>query len=168
MREKFEKIETTKMSSRGQIVIPENVRRAMSVKEGTIFAVFNDENILILEKIEMPSKERAIKKKEAMSERSSSHLSIKRIMEILKENKKEIKMYSVKKLGVFGSFLKGEQRVKSDIDVIVEFERTNFDNFMGLKLFLEKLFNRNIDLIVERTLKPEFKYVKREAKYVGY
>ncbi len=89
-------------------------------------------------------------------------------MEILKENKKEIKMYSVKKLGVFGSFLKGEQRVKSDIDVIVEFERTNFDNFMGLKLFLEKLFNRNIDLIVERTLKPEFKYVKREAKYVGY
>jgi len=162
-----ERIETTIMSSRGQIVIPMNARRTMDADEGTIFAVIGNENTLILKKIDMPSKEKLIEETKEI-ENGRKELNIKKIIKILRKNKEEIKMYAVKRLGVFGSFLKEKQKKESDIDVLVKFERNNFDNFMGLKLYLEKLFNKKVDLIIERSLKPELKYVKKEAQYVKY
>lgn len=101
-----------------------------------------------------------------MARKNNKKLNVKEIVVTLNDNKEEIDMYSVKKLGVFGSYAKGKQNGKSDIDFLVSFNRTNFDNYMGLKLFLEKLFKRKVDLVVERTLKPDFKYVRKEAIYV--
>ncbi|MBI2142837.1 AbrB/MazE/SpoVT family DNA-binding domain-containing protein [Candidatus Woesearchaeota archaeon] len=54
-------METTKMSSRGQVVIPENVRAAVSASEGTLFAVVGSRDTIVLKKIGMPSKEALIK-----------------------------------------------------------------------------------------------------------
>lgn len=51
------KIETTKMSSRGQIVIPQNVRAEINAEEGTIFLVMTSGDTLVLKKVETPSKE---------------------------------------------------------------------------------------------------------------
>lgn len=77
-----------------------------------------------------------------------------------------LRTYGVKKLGLFGSFLKGKTHKKSDMDFVVVFEQPNFDNYINLKFLLEKLFKRKIDLVIEKDLKPGFRYVKEEAKYV--
>lgn len=103
---------------------------------------------------------------EKKAKKNIKNLGIKEIVGTLKDNKKEIKMYSVDKLGVFGSYSKGKQDKMSDIDFLVKFEKNNFDNYIGLKLFLEKLFKKKVDLVIERNLKSDFKYVKKEAIYV--
>ncbi|MBN2422958.1 AbrB/MazE/SpoVT family DNA-binding domain-containing protein [Candidatus Woesearchaeota archaeon] len=53
-------IETVKMSSKGQIVIPSEIRDLIGANEGTVFAVTNDKNTVILKKIDLPSKEELI------------------------------------------------------------------------------------------------------------
>jgi len=53
-------IETVKMSSKGQIVIPQGIREEINADEGTLFAVVSGKNSVILKKIETPSKEELI------------------------------------------------------------------------------------------------------------
>lgn len=48
--------------------------------------------------------------------------------------------YKVRKIGLFGSYVKNEQTSLSDIDFLVEFEEPTFDNYMDLVFFLEKSF----------------------------
>ena len=67
---------------------------------------------------------------------------------------------------MFGSFAKGKQHKKSDIDILVSFKNINLDNYENLLYLLEKVFKRKIDLIIEKDLHPAFSYVKKEAKYV--
>ena len=59
------------------------------------------------------------------------------------------KDFGVKRIGIFGSFARGEQKPTSDIDVLVEFEQgqATFDNFMRLAFYLEDLFSRKVDLL---------------------
>ncbi|MEK6922231.1 MAG: hypothetical protein AABX08_00340 [Nanoarchaeota archaeon] len=54
-------IETIKMSSKGQIVIPQRIREELRAEEGSMFAVISSRNSVILKKIETPSKEDLIK-----------------------------------------------------------------------------------------------------------
>lgn len=78
------------------------------------------------------------------------------------------KKYGIKRIGVFGSFAKNEQKETSDIDVLVEFEKgaKTFDNYMDLKFFLEELFGRKVDLVIFDALKPDIKdRVLREVRY---
>ncbi len=90
-------------------------------------------------------------------------------IEILKENEYIIRQkYGVKKIGVFGSFARGEGKEDSDIDVLVEFEsgRKTFDNYMELKFFLEDLYKRRIDLVTVEALRPQLKEdILREVSY---
>ncbi|MFW5846918.1 MAG: nucleotidyltransferase family protein [Nanoarchaeota archaeon] len=88
-----------------------------------------------------------------------------KIIEKIERNKDKIREKGVKKIGIFGSAIKGK-RNPSDIDVLVEFQNINSDNFFDLLFFLQKLFRKKIDLVIESDLKPELKYVKKEAKYV--
>ena len=53
--------ETIKMSSRGQIVIPRDIREELKASEGTIFSVVSARDTIILKKISTPSKEELIK-----------------------------------------------------------------------------------------------------------
>lgn len=62
------KVETTKMSSRGQVVIPFDIRKEIKAEEGTIFLVIASGEDLILKKIKMPSKKELIKDLKKMSE----------------------------------------------------------------------------------------------------
>ena len=83
------------------------------------------------------------------------------------ENKKDIiKEKGVKKIGLFGSFIKEKQNKKSDIDILIEFDEPNFEKYAEMLILLENLFKRKIDLVIESDLKPELKYVKKEAIYV--
>ena len=92
-------------------------------------------------------------------------LTRKEILRILEQHKDEIRSYGVKKIGLFGSYLKGRQKKGSDIDFLVEFENPTFDNYMELKFFLEKLLGRKVDLVIGESLKPALNYVKKEAVY---
>ena len=53
--------ETIKMSSRGQIVIPQDIREEIKASEGTIFSVVSSKDVIILKKLSVPSKEDLIK-----------------------------------------------------------------------------------------------------------
>ncbi|MBI3583080.1 MAG: nucleotidyltransferase family protein [Nitrospinae bacterium] len=90
-------------------------------------------------------------------------------VEILKKSEDVIKQkYGIKKIGVFGSFARGEGKEDSDIDVLVEFEsgRKTFDNYMELKFFLEDLYKRHIDLVTVDALRPQLKEdILKEVSY---
>lgn len=95
-------------------------------------------------------------------------LSRDKIIKTIQENTAQIRLYGVRKMGIFGSFAKTNQNPKSDIDVLVEFDRGNktFDNYMELKFYLEKLFHRKVDLVIKDALKTSIKNrVLAEVKY---
>ncbi|PWR71738.1 nucleotidyltransferase family protein [Methanospirillum lacunae] len=64
--------------------------------------------------------------------------------------------FGVMKIGIFGSFARGEEQPDSDVDVLVTFQqgKKTFDNFMGTKFYLEDLFKRKVDLVTDAALKP--------------
>ncbi len=74
-------------------------------------------------------------------------LTDKVILETLKKHKEILKKYGVKRIGLFGSFVRGEQKEHSDIDFLVEFEKPSFDNFMDLAFYLEDLFGKKVELL---------------------
>ena len=77
------------------------------------------------------------------------------VIEALKRHEREIKeKYGVRRIGVFGSYVRGEQGEKSDIDILVEFDKPTFDNFINLSLYLEELFGRKVDLVTIKGLSP--------------
>jgi predicted nucleotidyltransferase len=66
--------------------------------------------------------------------------------------------YRLESLAVFGSMARGDHKEGSDVDVLVTFEgKADFDRFMGLKLDLEDLFGRPVDLGTPDTLRPEMR-----------
>lgn len=76
------------------------------------------------------------------------------VIETLRAHEDVIKeRYSVRRMGFFGSYAKGEQKATSDIDVLVEFEKPTFDNFMDLAFYLEELFGRRVDLLTPEGVK---------------
>lgn len=76
-------------------------------------------------------------------------------LKVLKEHEKKIRVrFDVKRIGIFGSYARGEQKETSDIDVLVEFEVPTFDNFMDLIFYLEDLFGRKVDLVTTGGLSP--------------
>ncbi len=87
------------------------------------------------------------------------------IMDLLKSHTKEIKTgFAVKRIGLFGSFARGEQKETSDIDILVEFEKPTFRNFMDLSFYLEDLFGKKVDLVTVKGLHPRIRpYVEKEV-----
>ena len=77
--------------------------------------------------------------------------------------------FHVKSLAVFGSVARGQARPESDVDVLVEFDGpARFDSYMDLKLFLEELLGRPVDLLTRNGVRPELRpHVEREAVYVA-
>src|SRR3989338_11339949 len=92
-------------------------------------------------------------------------LNSKEIIKRIEEKSREIKKYDIKKIGLFGSFAKNKQHKKSDIDIIVNFEKETFDNYLDLLFLLERMFRKKIDLVIEKDLHPELKYIKRNRFY---
>lgn len=64
--------------------------------------------------------------------------------------------FGVTRIGVFGSFARGDHSVQSDIDIVVEIEKSkkNIHTFFQLRRLLEKDLSRQVDLGFENSLKP--------------
>ena len=82
-----------------------------------------------------------------------------KILHRLRECRPEIAArFGVQQLVLFGSVARDEAGTDSDVDLLVRFEgRADFDRFMGLKLFLEDLLGRRIDLVTTAALRPELR-----------
>jgi len=90
------------------------------------------------------------------------------IVNTIQEHMKEIKSYGVKKIGILGSVATASNSEESDIDILIEFQKDKkaFDNYMELKFFLEELFHRKVDLVIEDALKSRIRdSVLREVSY---
>lgn len=90
------------------------------------------------------------------------------ILDFLKQHKQEMnERFGVTKIGLFGSYARGEAREDSDIDVAIELSRNTADSYFGLLHFLEDSFDARIDLGLESNFKPLIKpYIIREIVYV--
>ena len=78
---------------------------------------------------------------------------IRRILEAYREELRH--EYHVKEIGIFGSYLRGEQKETSDVDILVEFERPiGLIEFVRLKNYLSDLLGSNVDLVMKKALKP--------------
>lgn len=93
----------------------------------------------------------------------------KNIIVIIKRNQNDIENFGVKRLGLFGSFVRKQQKLTSDIDLLVEFypEKKNFDNLVHLSFLLETILKRPIELVTPESLSPYIKpNVMNEVEYV--
>ena len=90
------------------------------------------------------------------------------ILDFLRQHKQEMHdSFGVTKIGLFGSYARGDAREDSDIDVAIELSKNTADSYFGLLHFLEDSFNARIDLGIESNFKPIIKpYIMKEIVYV--
>ncbi len=92
------------------------------------------------------------------------------ILNLLEKNQARLRALGIKKIGLFGSFVRGDQRPDSDIDLLVQFEpgKKTFDNFIELSFFLEEILRHKIELVTVESLSPYLgPYILREVEYAG-
>jgi predicted nucleotidyltransferase len=87
---------------------------------------------------------------------------MKKIDQIIKKLKKIMPIieskYSVRNLEVFGSYIRGEQKKSSDLDVLVEFSKTiDLFKYIELENYLSEKLGVKVDLVMKDTLKPRIK-----------
>ena len=90
------------------------------------------------------------------------------ILNALDRNRSDLRALGVRRIGLFGSFVRGEQRPDSDIDLLVEFEPggKTFDTFMELSFFLEEILQHRIELVTVESLSPYLApHILKEVEY---
>ncbi|TET12654.1 nucleotidyltransferase [Candidatus Aerophobetes bacterium] len=93
------------------------------------------------------------------------------IKEILKKYKEDIvREYKIKEIGIFGSYVRGEQKKRSDIDILVEFNEDDIPDllrFIEMERYLKRLLRRKVDLVRKEGIRPELKaIVLKEVIYL--
>ena len=77
------------------------------------------------------------------------------IEEIKKKILPILEDYRVKKIGLFGSYARGEIKENSDIDILIEIEKDiSLLDFVGLKQEIEEALGKKVDLVEYDTIKP--------------
>ncbi|MEW6220991.1 MAG: nucleotidyltransferase domain-containing protein [Thermodesulfobacteriota bacterium] len=92
------------------------------------------------------------------------------VFSILCQQHPRLTALGVRRIGLFGSFVRGEQHPESDIDILVEFvpEQKTFDNFMELSFFLEEILEHKIELVTIESLSPYLgPYILKEVEYAA-
>jgi uncharacterized protein len=82
--------------------------------------------------------------------------ALREMKNIISEHKLKLRdAYGVDKIGFFGSYVRGEHDEKSDIDILVEFEKPiGFFKFLRLERHLSDLLGVKVDLVTRKALKP--------------
>ncbi len=93
-----------------------------------------------------------------------THRSREEIVQLLREQRRAIRNYGVRRLRLFGSCARDEAREVSDLDFLVDFEKKSFDAYMDLKEFLENLFGCRVDLVLSSAIKPRLRpFILKDA-----
>ena len=98
----------------------------------------------------------------------SSMKTFEQIKSTLAKHKEELRQkYKIKEIGIFGSYVRGEQKKQSDIDILVEFEESanlSLLDFIGIENYLSDFLGIKVDLVEKHTLKPRIgKHVLEEV-----
>jgi len=89
------------------------------------------------------------------------------VVTVLKSKRTAIKRYGVQSLAVFGSAARNRLRKRSDVDILVQFNQPTWANYIGLKIYLEDLLGREVDLVTLKGLKPAVRpSVEKDLVYV--
>jgi len=101
-----------------------------------------------------------------------SDMNIVEIKKILEKNNNYLRQtFHVREIGIFSSFVKGEEKIDddSDIDILITFGKgyKDFFNYIRLKYYLAELLGREVDLVIKEAVKPRLKErIFREVEYV--
>ncbi len=81
-----------------------------------------------------------------------------------------LKPYSPKMIGIFGSFARGENQEDSDLDILVDFQRTvNLLDIIGAEIELSEILNMNVELVTKRAISPKLiPHIERDLKNIFY
>jgi predicted nucleotidyltransferase len=91
------------------------------------------------------------------------------VIERIQEQREQLDVFGVRSLALFGSVARGEEHSDSDVDLLVTFEGpATFDQYIDLKLFLEELIGRRVDLVTEGGLREALRpAIERELRRVA-
>jgi hypothetical protein len=102
-----------------------------------------------------------------MAEALQTQWTARTILDTLHQHRSELRAMGVIKLGLFGSYVRDEQRSDSDMDFLFSIEPFTWGNWMDVWNFLEDVFQTKIDLVPEKDLRPELqRHVLPEVRYV--
>ena len=103
------------------------------------------------------------KRKPKEMKKQNAETILKRIADIRDELNER---FTVKRIGVFGSYVRGDVGSESDVDIIVELAEPTFDHYMDLKFRLEEILGRPVDLVIADTVKPRLRpIIEQEVVY---
>lgn len=92
------------------------------------------------------------------------------ILKTIGSSKSELSKLGIRDIGLFGSYIRGEQTERSDIDLLIDFEpdKETFDNYMAVYDFIERLFkNEKIEIVTKNGLSPYIgPKILNEVQYV--
>jgi uncharacterized protein len=95
-------------------------------------------------------------------------MNITSVTQILKDHHTDLSLKGVKSLAIFGSVARGDETENSDIDILVEFDKTiGLFEFIRLKHYLEEMTGYRVDLVTPDALHPALRdSILGEAIYV--
>ena len=95
--------------------------------------------------------------------------SIQEIKKTLEQHKEELKeRYKIKEIGIFGSYVRGEQKGESDLDILIEFEEpVSLLDLVRAENYLSELLDIKVNLVPKKDVRPELKErILKEAVYL--
>lgn len=91
-----------------------------------------------------------------------------KILDFLAQKQEALRRMGVQRLGLFGSYSRGQASGDSDMDFLAVLKQPSFRRYMDVKFFLEDLFHHQVDLVLEESLREEIRpRVLSEVKYVA-
>lgn len=85
--------------------------------------------------------------------------TLEEIKQLLQQNKSVLQEnYKVTELGIFGSYVRGEQTEKSDVDVLIDYEKApTLFKLVELRNYLNELMGMKVDVVTKKGLKPRIR-----------
>ncbi len=164
----MERIDVTSMSSKGQVVIPLNVRKRLDLEEGVRFAVLGEGDMIVLKRIRMPSASVLRETAEGYATGKDAKKGRKKPDLLFRRAAEKLKSFGAKKAYVFGSYARGEQKEDSDLDLIVEFSgKKGLLDKVRIQQELSDFLGVRVDLLSEEAISPYIlPYVLKERRVI--
>jgi hypothetical protein len=87
----------------------------------------------------------------------SKELKAETIIDLLHQHRHELYQFGARRLGLFGSYARGEQTSTSDLDFVVMLAKPSYRQYTDVRFFLEDLFGLPVDLVTDKGIKPELR-----------
>lgn len=91
------------------------------------------------------------------------------ILGVIRKHKQAFRDLGAKRIGLFGSVVRGDQTARSDVDLVVEFipGQKNYRNLLGTADLAESLMGRNVEIVTPESVSPFIApHIQKEAEYV--